>query len=74
MRDSLAQNNLTMGTSQSTNPGQSHLQHFASHCPNHVFEALQNSYPTAIVQQVGGYRDDLREERASMPRVPWFKP
>lgn len=57
-----------MGTEQPTplvyfrqlnQPGNSHLQHFASHGANHVFKALQNSYPTTIVQQMGGYRDDL---------------
>lgn len=39
----------------------SHLQHFASHCPDHVLETLQNSYSTSIVQQMGGYRDDLKK-------------
>lgn len=37
----------------------SHLCHFASHCPNHVFQALQHSHPTAVVQQVGGNGDHL---------------
>lgn len=38
----------------------SHLCHFASHCPNHVLQALQHSHPTAVVQQVGGNGDDLQ--------------
>lgn len=42
--------------------GHSHLQHFASHCSNHMLKTLQNSYPTAIVQQMSGYRDDLEEK------------
>lgn len=45
--------------------GQSHLQHFASHCPNHMLKTLQNAYPTSIVQQMGGYRDDLTEGSGS---------
>lgn len=64
MGDSLAQSNPTLGTSQSTKPGHSHLQHLASHCPNHVFEALQNSYPTAVVQQMGSHRDDLKGRKS----------
>lgn len=43
----------------------SHLQHFASHCPDHVLETLQNSYSTSIVQQMGGYRDDLKKGSGS---------
>lgn len=59
-----AQNNPTLlGAPPWTKPGHSHLQHFASHCPNHVFKALQNSYPTTIVQQMGGYRDDLKGKK-----------
>lgn len=43
--------------------GHSHLQYFASHCPNHMLQTLQNSYPTTVVQQMGCYRDDLKERK-----------
>ena len=41
--------------------GQPHLQHFASHGPDHVLQTLQHSHSTPVVQQVGGDRDDLKE-------------
>ena len=56
-------NPTLLGAPPWTKLGHSHLQHFASHCPNHVFKALQNSYPTTIVQQMGSYRDDLKGKK-----------